>query len=219
MRHAREKNEIEQTSAQIRLVLGVLEVVGDRHALTLAHGERELVGGRSAQFLEHAGCPLAEGASLARVPSNFCDPMSNLSLWMEKTLGGCGHSFCEECLANWFRKALTKHTVSHPGWKPISHGPTHISLDARIRAHPYLSAIVVNNGSQPEYTCPKCRKPVLTKPMEDYSLKEIVQTVSGTEMEERGKFETGQGSDGEMHWQKQKEKAGPFDDFFGRAQS
>ncbi|KAJ7850904.1 hypothetical protein B0H14DRAFT_2762596 [Mycena olivaceomarginata] len=86
-------------------------------------------------------------------------------------------------------------------------------------AHPYLSAIVVNNGSQPEYTCPKCRTPVLTKPMEDYSLKEIVQTVSGTEMEERGKFESGQGSNGEMHWQKQKEKAGPFDDFFGRAQS
>jgi hypothetical protein len=28
------------------LVLGALEVVGDRHALALVHGERQLVGGR-----------------------------------------------------------------------------------------------------------------------------------------------------------------------------
>jgi hypothetical protein len=73
------------------LVLRALEVLGDSHALALAHGERELVGGRSAQFLEHAGRSvlLAVGATVGGQDADATDEaLETKPFAIGETVGG-----------------------------------------------------------------------------------------------------------------------------------
>ncbi|KAJ6593647.1 hypothetical protein B0H19DRAFT_29307 [Mycena capillaripes] len=98
-------------------------------------------------------------------------------MWTPYTLVSCGHSFCMTCLVEWFNTCLAQHMTAHPGWRS-SNQPAYHHLNPRIRAHPYIAAMVVQQGPQPEFSCPTCRCAVATKPIEDYSLKAIIHTLA-----------------------------------------
>jgi hypothetical protein len=108
---------------------------------------------------------------------------------------------------------LAQHMAAHPAWQSSNQPPYHL-LNARARAHPYIAAMVAQQGPQPEYTCPACRAAVLTKPVEDYTLKAIVHAAATSMGESSPKKDSvavkrrGKG--------KAKAADGPFDGFFGK---
>jgi len=103
--------------------------------------------------------------------------------------------------------------TAHPGWHRTNEPSYHL-LNPRFRAHPYIAAMIAQQGPQPDYTCPTCRATVSTKPIEDYSLKAIVQAVATSVGESSPKKDPvvvkrrGKG--------KAKAVDGPFDGFFGK---
>ncbi|KAJ7128192.1 hypothetical protein C8R43DRAFT_951523 [Mycena crocata] len=68
--------------------------------------------------------------------------------------------------------------------------------------------------ARPKYTCPMCRATVLTKPVQDYSLKAIIRAISANIGDSRSQQDTV----AEQHQRKGKGKGkavDSFDDFFG----
>ncbi|KAI0684798.1 hypothetical protein BC835DRAFT_1387785 [Cytidiella melzeri] len=98
----------------------------------------------------------------------------------------CGHSFCKTCLMDWFSTAHAQHMQAHPEYNP--HPPI-LNRSLEILQQPYLSPhqrravknellIEYNNIKKPAFTCPKCRDPVTTAPIECYALKHMVRTMA-----------------------------------------
>ncbi|KAJ7287406.1 hypothetical protein C8J57DRAFT_585090 [Mycena rebaudengoi] len=133
-------------------------------------------------------------------------------MWTPYILSSCGHAYCLKCLVEWFDTTLAQHMASHPAWRPTNQPPFH-RMDPRIRAHPYIALIVQQLGPQPEYSCPTCRAPVHTRPVEDYSLKAIVQAVASNMGETSPVKSPALKRKGKA---KAKPVAGPFDRFFGK---
>ncbi|KAJ7497067.1 hypothetical protein FB451DRAFT_1209955 [Mycena latifolia] len=134
------------------------------------------------------------------------------TMWTPYILSGCGHTFCLKCLVEWFGTTLAQHMAAHPAWRPTNQPPYHL-LKKEFRAHPYIAAMIAQQGPQPEYTCPTCRAVVISKPIEDYSLKAIVRAVATSVGESSPK------KDPVVTKRKGKGKSkadGPFDGFFGR---
>ncbi|KAJ7502833.1 hypothetical protein B0H11DRAFT_1986565 [Mycena galericulata] len=125
-------------------------------------------------------------------------------------LSGCGHSYCGRCLVEWFGTCLAQHMAAHPNWRPTNQPSYHL-LNPGIRAHPYIAAMMAQQGPQPEYTCPTCRAVVSTKPIEDYALKAIIQAVSGESSPKKAPAVAKRRGKG-----KAKAVEGPFDGFFGK---
>ncbi|KAF8170268.1 hypothetical protein K438DRAFT_1854319 [Mycena galopus ATCC 62051] len=125
----------------------------------------------------------------------------------------CSHTFCKSCLVEWFNTCVAQHMAAHPHWRSNGQPPYHL-LNPRIRAHPYIAAMVAAQGPQPDYSCPTCRAPVGSKPLEDYSLKAVIHTVATTA------GETSPKKDPVVAKRRGKGKAkavdGPFDGFFGK---
>jgi len=108
------------------------------------------------------------------------------------SLPQCGHVFCERCLENWFSTTLVQHLVTHPTFDPNPIIPGHLAgLFAQVRqnpGHPYLQLqlnaelayfrVAQDLPPLPVYTCPLCRKTVENKPIEDFALKRIVETIA-----------------------------------------
>jgi len=93
------------------------------------------------------------------------------------SLPGCGHTFCQSCLEDWFNSTLAKHLQDHPNYRPNAPIPPHLLVlarhDPRIRAE-----IETLRGPKPCYTCPACRAPVKSKPVEVYALKKVTRTAA-----------------------------------------
>jgi hypothetical protein len=108
---------------------------------------------------------------------------------------------------------LAQHMTAHPGWRSNNQPAYHL-LSPRMRAHPYLAAMVAQHGPQPEFSCPTCRSVLTTKPIEDYSLKSLIHTLATSAGETSPKKDPvvlkrqGKG--------KAKAADGPFDGFFGK---
>ncbi|KAJ7209593.1 hypothetical protein GGX14DRAFT_302122, partial [Mycena pura] len=118
-------------------------------------------------------------------------------------LGGCGHTFCVNCLAEWFGTILAQHMTVYPDWSSPVPPFLHL-VGPRLRTDPHVAAMIARNGPQPEYSCPTCRAPVATKPVEHYILKALIQNLSSpknaVKRQGKGKAKT--------------VAEGPFDGFF-----
>ncbi|KAG9307875.1 hypothetical protein JVU11DRAFT_13132 [Chiua virens] len=137
-----------------------------------------------------------------------------VTMWSPYTLSECGHSFCKECLIDWFSRAQAQHMTANPHLDayrgPIA-GQLHNLVQMVPNLHAYgphgqnhLRAILVElQRHRPEYNCPTCRKEVLNKPVEDFRLKGLI-----TEIAERmGETNSHEGMTSHPG-------PGPFDDLF-----
>ncbi|KAJ7291166.1 hypothetical protein C8J57DRAFT_210905 [Mycena rebaudengoi] len=95
-----------------------------------------------------------------QVTCEVCDS----KMWSPFILPGCGHTFCQQDLENWFATALKQHRTIYPqydvNYVPPGNNPYYQPLPA------------------PAYSCPKCREPVRSKPMQNFALKPFVRSIA-----------------------------------------
>lgn len=101
----------------------------------------------------------------------------------------CGHTFCLDCLQDWFSTALTQHMTTYPEWRPVPAlvvqyramlRQPNLPPDGRAQL---LHAIqtIERTMTQPNYTCPSCRTGVRHVPIEAFTVKAIVRTIAQAE--------------------------------------
>lgn len=97
------------------------------------------------------------------------------------SLPQCGHAFCAQCLLDWLD---TEHKRLEPGQAAhVRHGPP-VSLRT-LQQYPRIAQVYPDllqlatapNGASP-YTCPHCRTPVTSRPIEPFTLTHIVRKVA-----------------------------------------
>lgn len=66
----------------------------------------------------------------------------------------CGHSFCKDCLTTWFDTSLQEFLDDDP-------------RNAQLR----------NMAPHPKYDCPECRARVTTAPIQNYAMKNLIETL------------------------------------------
>ena len=98
----------------------------------------------------------------------------------------CGHTFCLDCLQDWFSTALAQHMTEYPNWHP--NPPAFIQYRQLMVQNPHLRRTVeaelaraMAEIPQPKYTCPSCRAAVKSCPIEAFALKAVVRTVAEAE--------------------------------------
>ncbi|CAK5281344.1 unnamed protein product [Mycena citricolor] len=141
---------------------------------------------------------------------HICCEICSTTMWKPYILNGCGHTFCLDCLVEWLSTCLAQHMNTHPHERPgVPNLPPAFVYDPR---NPVVAAMVAQHHqtSQPQYTCPSCRKAMKSKPTEDFALKALIHTLAAA---------IGQ-SDPKEARRRGKGRAvaskGPFDSFFGK---
>ncbi|CAK5262431.1 unnamed protein product [Mycena citricolor] len=132
-------------------------------------------------------------------------------MWKPYILNDCGHTFCVDCLVKWLSACLAQHRNTHPHWRPgVPSLPPAFAYEPR---NPAIAGMVTwrYQTSQPQYTCPSCRKAMKSRPTEDYTLKALIHVLATS---------IGQLDPKEMTQSRAKGCAvvseGPFDSFFGK---
>ena len=130
------------------------------------------------------------------------------------SLPGCGHIFCLSCLQDWFGTALAQFMNANPHYNVnqaqniphLQHLFQNLIQNPHAAAHPQVAAMLANLlPPSPQYTCPTCREPVRTRPIEVFALKAIIRVVTAAAGESSPKKAVNN------NW---KAKAGPWDGFF-----
>ncbi|KAK7692894.1 hypothetical protein QCA50_004529 [Cerrena zonata] len=122
---------------------------------------------------------------LEALDDQLCCEICTLRMWTPYTLG-CGHMFCQTCLQDWFDSILTKHRAEDPNYEASTHALTHyheMLRNPRLAAHQrrYIednARAIQASMKQPAFTCPTCRVATKDKPIEIYTLKQVVRTIS-----------------------------------------
>ncbi|KAH9940478.1 uncharacterized protein BXZ73DRAFT_88709 [Epithele typhae] len=129
----------------------------------------------------------------------------------------CGHTFCRECLQDWFSTSLAKHLVNHPEYDAASLAPNNYlaalaqpDLHAQTRATLQRHLIDIHTRTaHPEYSCPKCRIIVRSPPAENFVVKHIVRSLAAMQGEENPKPD-------QIARYPHSAQDGPFDGFFSK---
>lgn len=110
---------------------------------------------------------------------------------MESSLP-CGHTFCETCIEEWFRKILTNYCDENEGWDPRSdllesfleslREPYHSELERNQMMHELRDLYVAS--PKPTYTCPVCRETITSPPVRCIWAKELVAELAQWEKEQ-----------------------------------
>ncbi|KAK7057439.1 RING-type domain-containing protein [Favolaschia claudopus] len=165
----------------------------------------------------------------AQLEDHLCCAICAGTMWSPYNLSNCGHTFCVKCLVEWFNTCLAQHMAANPNWHATNQPAYHLS-HPRIRAHPYIAALIASQGPQPDFSCPTCRAAVTVKPIgihifamfcstlimdhsEDFSLKAIIHVVATNAGESSPKKDPVPKRRGKG---KAKVVEGPFDGFFGK---
>ena len=104
----------------------------------------------------------------------------------------CGHTFCKNCLVDWFNTALVQHLGAYPHYDAQRVIPAHLR---NALLHPNLPqhsralyereiAVLLSTTPQPKYSCPTCRVLVKAKPAENFVVKHLVRTIAGVQGEQ-----------------------------------
>ncbi|KAL0072785.1 hypothetical protein AAF712_000548 [Marasmius tenuissimus] len=137
-----------------------------------------------------------------------------LKLWTPCILPDCGHVFCQSCLQDWFSTTLAQHMTTYPHYDVNQRLPRFI--EENINLHPHYTAELQRYAGlippKPQYTCPTCRAPVKSRPIEDYSLKAVVRTVAKAAREDSPKQPRPQTNRGRRRGGPVND--GPWDGFF-----
>ncbi|KAI0769654.1 hypothetical protein BD413DRAFT_604785 [Trametes elegans] len=127
---------------------------------------------------------------LSAVDEHISCEICTMKMWNPYTLA-CGHTFCKDCLQDWFSTALAQHMATHPHYNPQAMIPHHWRA---LLARPDLShhqrreverqiSMLAEATPQPAYSCPTCRVEVRNKPAETFVVKHLVRTVAGAQGE------------------------------------
>ena len=125
----------------------------------------------------------------------------------------CGHTFCKDCLQDWFSTAHMQHLTAHPAYDPQRLIPVH--LRAALARHDLAPpqrrniereiALITASTPHPQYSCPTCRVLIRTKPAENFVVKHLVRTIAAAQGESPPK---------EPPRMPNRLLEGPFDGFF-----
>jgi hypothetical protein len=130
------------------------------------------------------------------------------------SLPECGHLFCQSCLQDWFGTTLAQFMNAHPHYDVnqaqniphLQHLFETLIQNPRAATNPQVAGMLANIlPPSPQYTCPTCREPVRTRPIEVFALKAIVRVVTTAAGESSPKKTVAK------NW---KGKTGPWDGFF-----
>ncbi|KAH8115506.1 hypothetical protein DFH11DRAFT_1543002 [Phellopilus nigrolimitatus] len=164
----KERNEIKSCCAKAEVAANIAEAAKDRAMAKASDLEKLLKRKATSQRPDYS--ELEDTVS--------CE-ICTLKMWSPATLVGCGHSFCEKCLHDWFNTAFTQHVQLHPDFLAGPQIPEDLARHSNDpRVAPVIEQIRADFRKRvpsPEYTCPTCRVAVKRRPVEVYALKEFVR--------------------------------------------
>ncbi|RDX50111.1 hypothetical protein OH76DRAFT_483720 [Lentinus brumalis] len=127
---------------------------------------------------------------ISTVEDHVTCEVCTLKMWHPFTLA-CGHTFCKDCLVDWFNTALVQHLSAHPNydaqrviparWRDALAQPN-LPHHTRLQYEREI-AIIMSTTAQPKYSCPTCRDLVKAKPAENFVVKHLVRTIAGVQGE------------------------------------
>ncbi|TFK74610.1 hypothetical protein BDN72DRAFT_668762 [Pluteus cervinus] len=129
---------------------------------------------------------------VSQLQENILCEVCTMPMWSPHLLPGCGHTFCQSCLADWFNTTHRQFVAARPEvnlnddtfqtlgpiFQIIQSGHHH------MLAHPrYQQLIQAQENDKPKYTCPTCRETVRARPVENFAMKAVVRTVMAASSE------------------------------------
>ncbi|EAU91567.2 hypothetical protein CC1G_02056 [Coprinopsis cinerea okayama7 len=115
-----------------------------------------------------------------------CNICTN-TMFVPYILSGCGHTFCQKCLIEWFDATLRNFLNANPHYNPNQPLGPHLAAllqQPQLLMNPAAAAfIAAHSPPQPQYNCPECRAPVKSAPTENFGMKSLVQMVANARKE------------------------------------